>query len=813
MNTKAVTYNIDLTANPAAAKRLSAALTGLGRDGRRAGDQTSRAFDRADSTMRTFKRTLVALGIAQVLRSSAAAAGEFQQSMAEVSTLLTDTSGLDKTSRSVREIAKQFGQAPTSQAKALYQIISAGASDTAEALDTLTVANKLAIGGVTDVATAADGLTSILNAYGDSAGSATDVSDALFIAMRGGKTTIAELSRGIGQVAPLAATAEVGVDELTAAIAALTTGGIQTSIAVTQLRAIISAVLKPTSEATKLADKLGLSFNLQALRAKGLAGFLADVREKTGGNEEAMAQLFGSVESLGAVFALTGGQAETFTRLLDEQTRKAGETERAYAKLSDTGVQKYNRLKAVATDAMIEIGDRLVSNSDAVDDLTSALNDPQLISGLANLTEMLARLGAAAIKVASIWGRTVGRIGVALEARDVASRNDSELSGVSEDVLNKRLEQLAGRLKDDPEDADALTRRTRIIREIARRNRADLFSNVETRVSSSYDPASGRETTSGSAGGGGGQGGRGTGSGRRRNELTEEDRAAQKLQQAYESLNESLHRQIELFGDSSHAAALNYEIQHGALQGLDEDLQKILQEQAQWADFQNEMAAIEQVWADSAEAAKDYKDNATEAFNSMEEFGLQAARNLQTAFADFLFDPLEDGIKGMLRNFIDVIRRMAAEAAAASILESLGGSAKAAAGGGTDLWSQLLRGFSGAFGGGSAKGNAFMGGRMVPFANGGVIKGPMTFPMANGQFGLAAEQGPLNMEAIMPLRRGPGGRLGVDASGAGPARMPDVNIRQILVDDRANLADYVFSAQNERVIVQYLDRLGFGARR
>lgn len=55
-------------------------------------------------------------------------------------------------------------------------------------------------------------------------------------------------------------------------------------------------------------------------------------------------------------------------------------------------------------------------------------------------------------------------------------------------------------------------------------------------------------------------------------------------------------------------------------------------------------------------------------------FADQAARNMQSAFADFLFDPFEDGLDGMLKGFIDVVRRMIAEAAAAKIFESLGGS-------------------------------------------------------------------------------------------------------------------------------------------
>jgi hypothetical protein len=63
----------------------------------------------------------------------------------------------------------------------------------------------------------------------------------------------------------------------------------------------------------------------------------------------------------------------------------------------------------------------------------------------------------------------------------------------------------------------------------------------------------------------------------------------------------------------------------------------------------------------------------------------------------------------------------------------------------------------------SANGNAFSGGNVIPFANGGVVSSPTMFPMARGM-GVMGEAGP---EAIMPLQRGADGKLGVRAGGGG----------------------------------------------
>ncbi|EYD73793.1 phage tail tape measure protein [Limimaricola hongkongensis] len=71
-----------------------------------------------------------------------------------------------------------------------------------------------------------------------------------------------------------------------------------------------------------------------------------------------------------------------------------------------------------------------------------------------------------------------------------------------------------------------------------------------------------------------------------------------------------------------------------------------------------------------------------------------------------------------------------------------------------------------------ADGGAFSGGRVTPFARGGVVSGPVAFPMRGGT-GLMGEAGP---EAILPLSRGPDGRLGVAAGAQGGAVRVTVNI-------------------------------------
>ena len=90
-----------------------------------------------------------------------------------------------------------------------------------------------------------------------------------------------------------------------------------------------------------------------------------------------------------------------------------------------------------------------------------------------------------------------------------------------------------------------------------------------------------------------------------------------------------------------------------------------------------------------------------------------------------------------------------------------GNAAKgAAAGSAGGIWGAVGGAISGFF---NANGNAFSHGRVLPFAQGGVVSSPTMFPMAGNRTGVMGEKG---AEAIMPLRRAPNGQLGVQAQTA-----------------------------------------------
>ncbi len=335
-----------------------------GREAEQAINGVKKSARQADAALLQFSKSLIITSSVAIFTTGLAKATQasilFADALAEVSTLLDDTPGqLEQISAAAKAQAIAFGSLPVEQTKAFYQIISAGAENATEATNTLTAANKLAVGGVTSVTIAADGLTSAWNVYKNQVESVTELSDALFVGMKAGKTTIGELSAGIGKVAPLAEKAGVSFDALIASVAALTKGGISTIESITGLRAVIAAILKPSQEAVKESKNLGIEFNAAGLQAKGLAGFLSELEEKTKGNTETIAKLFGGVEALVPVLGLSGEGAKNFSEILVSMNKKLGATEEAFKKISKAPGFASKQLRALAAVVGVNLGDAI----------------------------------------------------------------------------------------------------------------------------------------------------------------------------------------------------------------------------------------------------------------------------------------------------------------------------------------------------------------------------------------------------------------------------------------------------------------------
>lgn len=285
-------------------------------------------------------------------------ASDFENGIAKVSTIAdTSAMSMDQIKKATLDLSNQLGVSVTDISEAQYNAISAGAA-TEKSLNLVSTAVKAAKAGFTDTATAVDGLTTVYNSFGGAV-DYEKLSDQMLQTQNYGKTTFGELASSIGQVTPVANSLNVSTDELFSSIAILTKNGIATSSAITGLKAAYSNILKPTSDASKTAKKLGLDFSATHLKAVGWAKFMEEVKTKTNGDADAMAKLFGSVEALNSMTVLAGAGLDDFNNCLGQMTTAAGLTQKSYEKMltpSERWQIALNKIK----NSGIQIGEKLL---------------------------------------------------------------------------------------------------------------------------------------------------------------------------------------------------------------------------------------------------------------------------------------------------------------------------------------------------------------------------------------------------------------------------------------------------------------------
>ena len=211
---------------------------------------------------------------------------------------------------------------------ASYDLASAGFAETSEITNILKAAQLGATGGFSDLQTVTDATTSVLNAYGLEADKAAKIVDGFAQTQADGKIVVDQYAQQIGRIAPIAAGAGVSIEELNAAISTITAQGVPVESTFAGLRQVIASIQKPTGEASKLAEKLGIDFSAAALKSKGLPAVLQEIVEKGGATDGNLQKLFGSVEALTAIQPLLTNELENFNEALENQSNAQGRAAR-----------------------------------------------------------------------------------------------------------------------------------------------------------------------------------------------------------------------------------------------------------------------------------------------------------------------------------------------------------------------------------------------------------------------------------------------------------------------------------------------------
>jgi TP901 family phage tail tape measure protein len=263
----------------------------------------------------------------------------------------TLTDDADNLMAKIRELTVEQGNLSnsTEAGAAAYEILSSGFSKTADVLAILKASTYGATGGFSDITTVADAATSIMNSFGLGADKVTRVVDQMVQTQNDGKIVVDQYARSVGRLAPTFAVAGLSVEEMNAAISALTAKGAPVESTMSGLNQTVKSIIKPTEEAKKVAAALGLEFSAAALQAKGLGGFLQDVTDKTKGNTTALGVLFSDIDGFKAVASLTNDGLKAYNKSLANMERETAQAAKA-AKLAVDPVKQFdNAWKGLST--------------------------------------------------------------------------------------------------------------------------------------------------------------------------------------------------------------------------------------------------------------------------------------------------------------------------------------------------------------------------------------------------------------------------------------------------------------------------------
>jgi len=397
-------------------QRMNKQMNGFSKNVQKQSSAINSSFKEIGATIGAFA-SIAALGRAG--KELISFSTDLENSLTEVSTISAEvTDNFDEYKQTLLEMSSDQELAASTAIElsdAFYDIVSAG-FDAEQGLAVLDAAARAGTAGFVEASVAADGLTTVLNAWGKDASEVTQVSDVFFKTVEKGKTTFSELGSNISQVAPLAASLGVSFEEVAGAAATITKSGVPTSQAFTQIR---SALVGMTQE---LGNGWAETMTLQE-------GF-QEISDRAGGSATAIQGLVGRVEGMSAILALTGKNAQVAASDLDAMTKSLGATEQAVQKVTDTASQQGKALVNNILAALEPLGSAAI---DTFAELAKSLNEAFKSGDIEKYVKILSTLIAAlaAWKISIFAVNQAQKINTVITNINTAAQRASAISGKS----------------------------------------------------------------------------------------------------------------------------------------------------------------------------------------------------------------------------------------------------------------------------------------------------------------------------------------------------------------------------------------------
>ncbi len=379
----------------------------------RARDEFSKTFNSAKLSMANFRKS--ALGAAAVgtaiavgMGKAVSVANDIETGFAKVNTLLEEGQDAQKEfSKFVSETNVAMGNQgdQVDVLNGLYQTISAGITDTAEAQEFMTHATKAATGGSAELSSVILAGTKTIAAFGLDVSDTERIMDAFAGTVKAGQTTMGELSAAFPTVAGMAGQAGMTIEETLGTFAGLTKVLGSSEETATSLSATIRGFIKPSEDMKNAVKRLGFESSVAMIKEKGLNESLRLLQDSLGEQlpeikrvqerflelskkmdnpkaaikllseeigktpketqkmidsttdaTEAMAKLFPNVRALKAVFPLLGLAAEDVAASIDIVSDSTGLAQKQYEDMTQTAQFKWGVAMSEVENLQNELG-------------------------------------------------------------------------------------------------------------------------------------------------------------------------------------------------------------------------------------------------------------------------------------------------------------------------------------------------------------------------------------------------------------------------------------------------------------------------
>lgn len=247
---------------------------------------------------------------------------DFESGMSEVGAISGATGeDLKKLSDKAKEMGAVTKFSASESAEALKYMAMAG-WDTQKMLNGLPGVMNLAAASGEELGLVSDIVTDALTAFGMKAEEAAHFADVLAKASSKSNTNVGLMGETFKYVAPVAGALGFTAEDTAIAIGLMANAGIKGSQAGTSLRAAITRLTKPTGQAAKLMEELGISITNQDGSMKSFKEIMDMLRESMGGLTKAQqaqvaATIFGQ-ESMSGMLAVINASEEDYSKLAKE---------------------------------------------------------------------------------------------------------------------------------------------------------------------------------------------------------------------------------------------------------------------------------------------------------------------------------------------------------------------------------------------------------------------------------------------------------------------------------------------------------------